>query len=62
DVLTDHVLARARRSQAPPRHAALALAGERKLPRGAKPYGLRLLDGAGEGSTPGQRATAQVRP
>ncbi|MBW3609093.1 MAG: Glu/Leu/Phe/Val dehydrogenase [Actinobacteria bacterium] len=45
-VLTDRVLARARSSGSPPRQAALALADERRLPPDAKPYGLRLLDGA----------------
>ena len=49
-ILTDRVLTRAHASQAPPRQAALALAGERRLPPAAKPYGLRLLDGAGAGA------------
>lgn len=60
DVLTDRVLTQARASRVPPRQAALALAAERPLPRDAKPYGLRLLDGD-DGAAPAQRATAQVR-
>lgn len=60
DVLTDRVLRRARASQVPPRQAALALAEKRPLPRDAKPYGLRLLEGD-DGAAPAPRATAQVR-
>jgi glutamate dehydrogenase/leucine dehydrogenase len=44
DVLTDSVLTRARAARTSPRQAALALARERRLPRDARPYGLRLLE------------------
>ncbi|MDQ3607567.1 MAG: Glu/Leu/Phe/Val dehydrogenase, partial [Actinomycetota bacterium] len=44
EALTDRVLTRARGSGTVPRQAALALARERRLPRDAKPYGLRLLE------------------
>lgn len=44
DVLTEGVLRRARASGTSPRQAALALARERRLPRDARPYRLRLLE------------------
>lgn len=54
DVLTDRVLTRSRATRTPPRQAALALAAEQRPAPDARPYGLRLLDGAGD-----RRATRQ---
>ena len=57
DILTDRVLTQARSSRTPPRQAALALADERRLSRGAKPYGLRLLGDRGDSAAARQAAT-----
>lgn len=62
DVLTERVLTRAHAAQTSPRRAALALAGERRLPPGAKPYGLRLLDGGGESGSEQAGAGTQHAP